>query len=87
MPLVVEREELEMLRRIEELSAAGKNQTEIADALGINLATLRSRVLRLGFAMNPAVQLRTIIGSELFSELDDRGEVVARISEALEAVA
>jgi hypothetical protein len=34
--------------------------------------------MRLGFSMNPAVQLRTIIGDELFSDLIQRDEVVVR---------
>lgn len=78
MPLVIQREELEMLRRIEQLGAAGKTQTEIAESLDVPLPTLRNRVLRLGFSMSPCIQLRTVIGDELFSELVSRDEVLIR---------
>jgi hypothetical protein len=76
MPVVIPSDELVFLERVECLGERGMSQTEIAEALGLPIPTLRSRVARRGLQLVPSTQLRTSLGGEKFSELRGRGEVV-----------
>lgn len=70
-------EELAFLAQVERLGESGKSQTEIAQALGIPVPTLRSRVARRGLQLVPSTQLRTVLGGEKLSQLLQRGELRA----------
>lgn len=76
MPVVIPSEELAFLERVEGLGERGMSQTEIAEALGLPIPTLRSRVARRGLQLVPSTQLRASLGGEKLSELRGRGEVV-----------
>jgi len=76
MAVVIPSEELAFLERVEDLGERGMSQTEIAEALGLPIPTLRSRVARRGLQLVPSTQLRTSLGGEKLSDLRERGEVL-----------
>lgn len=76
---------IEVVRRIDELGRQGMTQTAIAEALGINKDTLRSRLERMGLMMTPATRVVDTRTREPLESLLERGEIVAEEREEVAA--
>lgn len=77
MPITLSPEDVEFLKKVQELGETGLAQGEIAAQIGMNPSTFRFRVRELGFALTRKTQVvaRPQFGGKSLSELLDTGEI------------
>lgn len=75
MAVILASDDLDFLRQVRDLGLSGKTQTEIAEALGFTLGSLRFRLSRLGFELMPANDVRAILTKRSLGEMLESGEI------------